>query len=385
MTTKPAQPSSIRVALLTNMLAPYWKLICQCLSGSYQLRVFLSTRREGNRTWPVAWAPLDVVMQRSVTLHRRWKHPSGFNEEVEFHLPLDTLQQLNRFRPGIVLSAEMGFRTLLACVYRKFNPKSRLLVIAEFSEITERGRGRFRNVLRNIICKYVDGFLVPGRSGARHLESIGVQISRIWQTGYTFAVNGVREVPLTRPPDIAYRLLYVGQLIERKGLLPFLDALAQWASHNPQRRLEFVLVGDGPGRSKLAAARVPSNLNLTLHGSVPLDDLPGLYASSGVFAFPTFADTWGVVVNEAMAAGLPVLGSMYSQAVEELVEDGHNGWSFHPDDPCDTYASIDRALNTPLDTLNRMRACARQTAQRYTPAAVAANIDKAIQRVLGAS
>ena len=53
-----------------------------------------------------------------------------------------------------------------------------------------------------------------------------------------------------------------------------------------------------------------------------------VYAKASLFAFPTLADEWGVVVNEAMAAGLPVLGSIYSQAVEELVEDGVSGWVF---------------------------------------------------------
>ena len=55
-----------------------------------------------------------------------------------------------------------------------------------------------------------------------------------------------------------------------------------------------------------------------------------VYAKASLFAFPTLADEWGVVVNEAMAAGLPVLGSIYSQAVEELVEDGVSGWVFRP-------------------------------------------------------
>ena len=51
----------------------------------------------------------------------------------------------------------------------------------------------------------------------------------------------------------------------------------------------------------------------------------------GVLVFPTLADEWGLVVNEALAAGVPVLGSLYSQAVEELVRDGENGWTFRPD------------------------------------------------------
>ena len=60
--------------------------------------------------------------------------------------------------------------------------------------------------------------------------------------------------------------------------------------------------------------------------------------------FPTLSDTWGLVVNEAMAMGLPVLGSVKSQAVTELIEDGVSGWWFDPTSPQDLERAVDRAL-----------------------------------------
>ena len=383
MTGPSPQSSQIRVAYLTNILAPYWKLICEQLAERYSLCIFLSTPMEKNRPWEVDWGRLDVLVQRTITLQRRWKHPSGFTERLHVHLPVDTIAQLRRFRPQVIISNEMGLRTLLASVYRKLNPQSRLLVLAEMAESTERGRGRSRGLVRHFIRNHVDGFLTPGASGARYLDTLGVAPSKIFQIGYTSDVHCLSGVPVSRPAEAAHRLLYVGQLIERKGLVPFLDALAQWSSHNPQRTLEFVIVGDGPARSRIAAVRLPANLKVTFRGNMAFSGISAAYESCGIFAFPTFADTWGVVVNEAMAAGLPVLGSMYSQAVEELLEEGRNGWSFHPDDPSDTYASLERALNTPVETLNQMRVCARQTALRYTPEFVATNIDRAIHRVVG--
>ncbi|MBV8897185.1 MAG: glycosyltransferase family 4 protein [Acidobacteriaceae bacterium] len=383
MTGPSPQSSQIRVAYLTNILAPYWKLICEQLRERYILRIFLSTPMEKNRPWAVDWGPLDVVVQRTLTLQRRWKHPGGFTERLHVHLPLDTIAQLRRFRPQVVISNEMGFRTLLASVYRKLNPQCRLIVLAEMAESTERGRGRSRGLVRRWLRDHVDGYLTPGASGARYLDALGVAPAKIFQIGYTSDVHRLSALPVVRPPDAAHRLLYVGQLIERKGLVPFLDALAQWSSHNPQRTLEFVIVGDGPARSRIAAVRLPANLKVTFRGNMAFSDVSLAYEGCGIFALPTFADTWGVVVNEAMAAGLPVLGSMYSQAVEELLEEGRNGWSFHPDDPCDTYASLERALNTPADTLNEMRVCARQTALRYTPEFVATNIDRAFHGILG--
>jgi glycosyltransferase involved in cell wall biosynthesis len=74
-----------------------------------------------------------------------------------------------------------------------------------------------------------------------------------------------------------------------------------------------------------------------------------------------------VVVNEALAAGLPVLGSRYSQAVEELVRDGVNGWTFRPDHPDEVYAAVDRAMTAPDEKLNEMRHAGRERILPFAP------------------
>ena len=105
----------------------------------------------------------------------------------------------------------------------------------------------------------------------------------------------------------------------------------------------------------------------TFLGNVAYQALPEIYGRAGIFVFPTLADTWGVVVNEALAAGLPVLGSVSGQAVSELVIDGQNGWTFHPDHPGSMAAALERCLETPTTTLDDMRRHARRTAMQLTP------------------
>lgn len=89
-----------------------------------------------------------------------------------------------------------------------------------------------------------------------------------------------------------------------------------------------------------------------------------------------------LVVNEAMAAGVPVLGSRYSQAVEELVEDGVNGWVFSPDDPDDFDAALQRAIETPRPVLLEMGEAARRTVAHLTPQWAAERIADVIESVL---
>ena len=371
--------SDVRIVFLTNIIAPYWKSIFDALSRRYgHMRVLLSTRMEPNRHWEVDWKDLDVAVQKTITLSRRWRHTSGFTEPIYLHFPLDTIKQLRSFKAQLVFSGEMGFRTLLALAYRKMHPNSRLVVWAEIAESTEQGRGWSRAVLRHFLQKNVDGFVVPGASGARYLRRLGTHDGKIFRVPYTTDIDRFAANPLARRDDNARSLLYVGQLIVRKGLLPFINLLSKWAGANPDRVIQFVLAGDGPLRNQLERTSVPPNLNLAFQGNVPYRDLPKLYAQAGIFVFPTLADTWGVVVNEALASGLPVLGSVRSQAVEELIEDGRNGWLFQPGNTEQMYNAIDRSLNTSVTALNTMRRHARATAIQLSPDYVADRVDAVV-------
>src|SRR5690348_11392627 len=110
-------PRDLRIVFLTNIVAPYWKSIFDALSPRYNhMRVLLSTQMEPNRHWEVDWSGLDVLVQKTMTLRRRWRHPNGFAEPLFLHLPLDTVKQLRSFGAQLVISSEIGFRTLLALV-----------------------------------------------------------------------------------------------------------------------------------------------------------------------------------------------------------------------------------------------------------------------------
>jgi glycosyltransferase involved in cell wall biosynthesis len=227
-----------------------------------------------------------------------------------------------------------------------------------------------------------DTVVVNGASGARYIERFGFDRNRIFGVPYTALPHLFEQLPLTRSSVSAHRLIYVGQLIERKGLGPFIEALAAWAVQHPTRHVDFDLVGSGPLRAKLESLPTPPNLSLHFLGEHDYAALADNYASCGILAFPTLADEWGLVVNEAMSAGLPVLGSVYSQAVEELCRDGENGWTFRPDSHSATIEAIDLALATPVDQLNAMRAGARAAVEHLTPGYAVDRLLRAVVRAV---
>jgi glycosyltransferase involved in cell wall biosynthesis len=239
-------------------------------------------------------------------------------------------------------------------------------------------------MIRLLLCRHADAFLVVGSSGIRYLRGLGAAATKIFPLRYTTSVERFSTNEIERPPERAHRLLYAGQLIERKGLLPFLETLSRWTAAHPARNVEFVIVGDGPLRVKLENFTPAANLELQFRGNLPYEELPRVYSEAGLFVLPTLADTWGVVVNEALAAGLPVLGSVRAQAVTELVDDGKNGWTFEPGRPEEIYSAIDRAMSASAEQLDAMRAHARSTALALTPDDAARFIDDAIAATLKA-
>jgi glycosyltransferase involved in cell wall biosynthesis len=217
----------------------------------------------------------------------------------------------------------------------------------------------------------------------KYLERIGAPPAKIFKIAYTTDNARFAMSSLVRTPHQARRLLFCGQFVERKGLIPFLQVLSRWAHDHPGRTVEFALAGDGPLRHELAQLPLAGNIKLKFLGVFQYDDLPEIYASAGVFVLPSLADTWAVVVNEALVSGLPVLGSVYAQAVEELIQDGHNGWIFKPDNAEDSYRAIDRMMNTADPDLELMRVHARDVASRLSPDVVAGLIGVAVRSCTG--
>ncbi len=374
----------MRVALLMNFIAPYRVTLLEALRDQVgSLRVFISTPMERERAWQADWGSLDVVVQRNVSFRGTYRDMFKFSRPLQIHVPYDTLPQLGGFRPDVVISGELGMRSLQAAVYKLLRPKVGFLIWATLSEHSERGWGRMRHALRRFILHQADGVLVNGESGARYIAGFGLPQERIHRINQPVEVALFANEPRQRPDSANTRLLFAGMLTARKGLLPFVECVAGWARANPRRRLELWWLGDGELRDALAAADLPDNVSQRFVGHVPYAELPQHYAQADMLMFPTLLDEWGLVVNEAMAAGLPVLGSIYSQAVEELVQDGVNGWLLDPLQPASMRAALDRAMDTPSEALTAMRGAARARIADLTPGNAALRIAKALETLVG--
>jgi glycosyltransferase involved in cell wall biosynthesis len=371
---------SLRVALLINFVAPYRLALFKAVRSELdEFRIFVSTPMEPDRPWYPDWADLDVVVQNSLTLPtRRRRH--GFDQRLFIHFPYDTLVRLVRYDPDVVVSGEFGLRSLQASLYRRLRPRSRLIIWATLSEHTENAWGAVRIALRRFILRSADAVITNGGSGARYIASLGVSVP-VFIMNQPIDVPRFSVLPLERTPGTTRRLIFSGRLIGQKGVLEFQRVVATWAQQRPEFKVEIVWLGDGELRDALQSAPVSENLVQQFLGYVSYDALPAVYGSCGALVLPSFFDEWGLVVNEAMASGLPVLGSVYSQAVEEMVSEGRTGWRFDPRQPESIAFALDKLFSVSDEDLLTMRRAARSRAALITPERAAASMLAAIHAV----
>jgi glycosyltransferase involved in cell wall biosynthesis len=347
-----------------------------------QFCVLVSTPMEGDRPWNPDTGGINVVVQKSVSVKSWWRQPGGFSERIQVHFPYDTMLQLMRYRPDVVISAEFGFRTVNAVLYRILFPRSRLIIWATLSEETERYRSRLRRMVRAVLVKKVDAVFTNGRSGIRYLQRFSIAREKLFIIPQTTDVAAFAAASATREGDAAQRMLYSGRLVARKQLGAFIEVVDDWCGKHPSRSVEMWIIGDGPERSSLENLPLAANFRLKFLGGVAYQELPGIYAQCGALVLPTMADEWALVVNEGLASGMPVLGSCYSQAVQDLVVDGVNGWVYRVDQQEEVRVAVDKFLSADQTTLSRMQEEARASVAHLTPEFIAEKILDVIQFVL---
>ena len=141
-------------------------------------------------------------------------------------------------------------------------------------------------------------------------------------------------------------VLQVGRLIPVKGVDILISAvgLAQRGVSEPIR---VVLAGEGPERDALGALAAREGVLLTLVGQVEGAELISLYVAADLFALLSLRETWGIVVNEAMACGLPLVLSSAVGAAGDLLVPGGNGMLVEPGDRIGTASAISSLAVSP--------------------------------------
>jgi glycosyltransferase involved in cell wall biosynthesis len=147
----------------------------------------------------------------------------------------------------------------------------------------------------------------------------------VFDIPYFCNLEPFRHASETRPPAPTgrVRLLFSGQLIDRKGIDLLMHAFLESLRDAPD--LELHILGDGPMRFELERAAAAAGDRIVFLGHRTPAELPGLFSEADIFVLPSRHDGWGVVVNEAIGAGLPIVASDGVGAAHDVIAQGVNG------------------------------------------------------------
>lgn len=220
----------------------------------------------------------------------------------------------------------------------------------------------WKDLIKRAVLPRADLVIAAGPQGRAFAKRYGATDERIYHAPHRVDVlhfaRGTKRAQedRTRLRDemglVGVTFLYVGRLWSGKGLDYLLDAFSALQEKRPGR-VSLLLVGDGPEEARLRARCRRENIsNVSFVGFHHKAELPNYFAASDVFVFPTLGDTYGLVVDEAMASSLPVISTTSAGEIGERIEEGFNGFTVPPRDPT---ALLDRMEVLAMDALLRKR------------------------------
>jgi glycosyltransferase involved in cell wall biosynthesis len=335
-----------------------------------------------------AWAPVGGARHfRRITLFR--------DRDVVYEPGGEVVNMvqaaLEEARPEAVAVAGWSDRGALAALAWCSRTGTPAVVMSESTSHDVRRVWWKEQIKRRLVGLCAAG-LVGGTAHAQYLARLGMHPGRIF-VGYDVVDNdhfrrgaeAARAEPGARQgrrlPDAYF--LASSRFIAKKNLPRLLQAYARYRRQAGARAWHLVVLGDGELRPELDQCRDTLGLREHVHlpGFKQYDELPAYYGLAGAFVHASTAEPWGLVVNEAMAAGLPVLVSDRCGCAPDLVEPGRNGYTFDPLDVEGLSRHLLRTAGGEYD-LAAMGRASREIIARWTPATFARNLERAVEAAL---
>jgi len=314
----------------TPYRAPFFRRLAQF--DDLDLRVFFLTKGSPTRPWTVDCSGFEHEFLSE------WSIPVGGKDRARYRVNTSIFRRLAETNPDACVVAGYNHFTTQAAIVNSIATRTPWCLMSESHINKKRGRLRvfLKRALLGPILRTMGAAMVTGTLARRYMESMGVAPDRIFIVANTPDVTALRKAAERNRPQrqqLQGRLgvggkrviLFVGRLLEEKGLRTLFEAYETARSRRSD--LALVIVGDGPRRRDYEALAEHRGLwDVRFAGFRPQDELPEIYAAADLFVLPSLVEPWGVVVNEAMASGLPVVLSDQVGASADLVEQGGNGF-----------------------------------------------------------
>jgi glycosyltransferase involved in cell wall biosynthesis len=363
-----------RLVILTEIISPYRIPLFNDLAQHADVDlhvIFLAETDPELRQWEIYKNEIHFSYQILASWRKRLgKHNLLLNAGVR--------RALAEAKSDVILCGGYNYlaswQTLAWARFRKIP----FFLWSESNHQDQRGNGALVELLKAEFLRRCSGFVVPGRAAGEYLRSLKIEEGLIFTAPnavdndlFSNAASAARQ----RAAELRAQLglperyfLFAGRLVREKGVFELLASYAKLEA-SLRREMGLVFVGDGACRQQLQeAASSVSPGTIEFAGFAQRDQLAVYYALAEMLVLPTYTDTWGLVVNEAMACGLAVILSRAAGCGVDLVQENWNGLLVPPRDVPSLTSAMQRLALQP-DLGATMGAHSSQRISHYSPGA----------------
>ena len=363
----------MRRALVTGGIpAPYRIAVYEELAKYYDLTIFFSSASNENRNpkWFEKPGKVKFDVTDSLEARKRFQHEVRHIKDYDFVLA---------YEPCDKISIEAIVQCRLHHIPYYVNCDGAIL-----------RKNFYKDILKRFIFSGATGCFSSGKSATSYYRYYGVSENKIFLHKFTsLTAQDILDRPVSREEQLTERrqlgikdkitIISVGQFIPRKGFDVLLKA---WTKIKGNCQL-FIIGGGNEKEKYIEYIQKNSLANVFVLDFMSKDLLFKYYKASDIFALPTREDIWGLVVNEAMANGLPVVTTNTCVAGMELIKEGINGCLVAVEDEKALAEKIQYLIESP-QLLIDMKDNALKDIKEYTIENIAKAHIKAIEQTLPA-
>lgn len=301
--------------LLTNIPAPYrekvHEICSQELKGNYS--VIYCAKIENNRQWK-----FELGQYRKTFLdHKKINHKGR-----TIYLWSNIISLLNKESPQNIIISGFSLPMIQAFIWAKIKKRK----IINFTDATipfESKLSFIHKTLRYLVYGSSDAFIGASHKSIDLFKKYNAKPERCFQS-HLCADNIAFDRLAEKNIEREYDLMLCGRICEEKLYGFALEVIKELKKTQPN--IKILIVGDGPQKDFVKTELTNNSIKFKITGFIQPQELPKYYFKAKIFLFPSTRDAWGVVANEACAAGMPVITCNEVGAANELIEHKVNGY-----------------------------------------------------------
>jgi glycosyltransferase involved in cell wall biosynthesis len=390
-----------RLAVFLSHPIQYYGPWFRHLAERLDLEVFYAHRQDGAAQ---ARAGYGVEFEWDTTIldgyRHHWLHNVARQPSVDSFFGCDTpeverIVASGGFDAAMVVgwNRKSSWQAIRACRHRGVP----VLMRGDSHLLTPRPRWKklAKRLPYRVLLPRLDGHLYVGQRNRAYLAYYGVPPTRLFFVPHCvdvefFSASCRRAVATGRVAELRRELgvpaesfvfLFVGRLTAVKRPQDFIDACARLIGDAHRPEVHGVVVGDGPLRPQLEARVRARRRQFHFAGFRNQSELPAIYAAANALVLPSAGETWGLVVNEAMACGLPAIVSDGVGCWPDMIDPGRTGRTYAAGDVAALAAAMQQQMAHCAHDRAGLRRALHEKSAAYSLAAATSNLQVALEAV----